>query len=358
MSLAFVDHRADPGAWARALGVSTEACELLLSSAFVDLHCDMEVPIRVIGYRPEKHHGVARRVRPFVGHTDYPRLREAGYTGVVYDIATNPFRPRRNRLRTTLANVDRAVARIEAHPEHLAVVTDRIGYDRARASGKTAMWISLQGGNAVSADPSVLSGDFGQRLHRITLVHLTSSDLGGTNSPLGRDRGLTPLGREVVERCNAARILVDLAHSGKRTFWDTLEAHGKDLPPIVSHTGLEAVRRHWRNIDDGQARAIADRGGVVGVMYQSSFLAPVLYTCSRAALVAHLAHLVEVVGEDHASLGSDYDGMIVPPHDLVDVTHHPLLVQDLLDRKWSPERIRKVLGENYLRVVGQIRPGH
>lgn len=343
-----------PG-WAKTLGCSIEACELVLASDFLDLHVDMEVPIRVLGYRPERHHGVARRVRPFVGHTDYPRVREAGLTGVVYDIATNPFRPKGNRLATTLRNVEAARARIAAWPEDLALVTDRAGYDRARAAGLTAMFLSLQGGNAVSADPSVLEGALGQVLHRITLVHLTRSDLGGTNSPAGGDRGLTPLGREVVERCNRARVLVDLAHSGKRTFWDVLQMHAAGLPPIVSHTGVEAVRRHWRNVDDDQIRAIAERGGVVGIMYQSSFLDDVVWTCGRARIVDHLQHVVDVAGEDFAALGSDYDGMIVPPHDLLDVTHHPLLVQDMLDRGWTPDRIRKILGLNYLRVCAEIR---
>lgn len=356
MTLAWTDHRSDPPAWARSLGVSVEACELLLSSDFIDLHLDLEVPVRLVGYRPDRHHGIGRRVRPMIGHTDYPRIREAGLTGVVYDIATNVFRPAANRLATTLHNLERAAARIAAHPDDLALVTDRSGYDRARAAGRTAFWMSLQGGNAVSADPSVLDGEVGRKLHRITLVHLTRSDLGGTNTPYRRDDGLTALGRDVVERCNAARILVDLSHAGKRTFWETLEAHRKDLPPIVSHTGLAGVRPHWRNIDDDQVRAIASRGGVVGVMYQSNFLAPVLWTCARSAIVDHLQHIVDRVGEDHAAIGTDYDGMIVPPHDLLDVTHHPMLVQDMLDRGWTPGRIRKILGGNYLRVVGEIRP--
>ncbi|MEQ1504854.1 MAG: membrane dipeptidase [Myxococcota bacterium] len=355
MTLAYVDHRADTAAWARSLSVSTAACELLLGSDFIDLHCDLEVPVRLVGYRPERHHGVATRVRPMIGHTDYPRIREAGLTGVVYDIATNVFRPARNRLATTLANVARATARIEAHPTELALVTDRAGYARARAAGKTAMWLSLQGGNAVSADPTVLDGPLGQQLHRITLIHLTSSDLGGTNSPLGRDHGLTGRGRTIVEACVANRILVDLAHAGTRTFWDALAVHGTATPPIVSHTGLSAVRPHWRNLDDAQVKAIVDRGGVVGVMYQSNFLAPVAWTCSRAAIVAHLAHLVDRFGEDSAAIGTDYDGMIVPPHDLLDVTHHPMLVQDLLDRGWSEVRIRKILGGNYLRVASAVR---
>lgn len=364
MTLAFTDHRRDPGAWARALGVSMEACELLLASDFIDLHLDVEVPVRLLGYDPARHHGTLRRVRPFFGHTDYPRLLEAGLTGVVYDIATNPLRPRRNRLRTTLRNLEAASARVATHPE-LALVTTASGYQQTREQGRVAFFLALQGGNALSADPSVLQGPVGHSLHRITLVHLTTSDLGGTSSPLGGDPGLTPLGREVVERCNDARILVDLAHAGRKTFWQALEAHRSDLPPIVSHTGVSAVRRHWRNIDDAQIRAIASRGGVIGIMYQSSFLSStqerrwrpsITRGCARAAILDHLQHVIELVGDDFAGIGTDYDGMITPPRDLLDVTHHPLLVQDMLDRGWSPERIQKILGRNYLRVVRAIRP--
>ncbi|MEZ4322756.1 MAG: membrane dipeptidase [Myxococcota bacterium] len=355
-ALSYTDHRSDPQGWATSLGVSLDAVQLLLSAHFVDLHCDMEVPIRVLRYDPSKTHAKPRRTRPWMGHTDYGRLREASMTGVCYDIATNPFRPRGNRLATTLSNIDKAIARLGAHPDEQRFVTTAGEYEEAVSAGLTAYWLTLQGGNALSADPSVLDGAVGQRLHRITLVHLTSSDLGGTNSPAGSDSGITELGRQMVEACNRNRVLVDLAHSGKKTFWSALDAHTSDLPPIVSHTGVEGVRPHWRNVDDDQIRAIVDRGGVVGIMYQSNFLAPVVWSCARSAILDHIEHVVKVAGEGAVAIGTDYDGMITPPYDLLDVTHHPLLVQDMLDRGWSEARIRGVLGENYLRVVRSIRP--
>ena len=160
----------------------------------------------------------------------------------------------------------------------------------------------------------------------------------------------------LIEAMNANRILCDLAHAGKRTFWDALAVHSTHVPPIVSHTGIAAVRPHWRNVDDAQIRAIADRGGVIGIMYQSAFLERVRWTCSRAAIVDHLEHLIAVGGEGIAAIGTDYDGFIVPPRDLLDVTHHPCLVQDMLDRGWSDERITGILGANYLRTVAAIRP--
>jgi len=355
--LAFRDHRADPASWAATLGVSVAACGLLLDADFVDLHCDLEVPVRLFGYRAERRHGGGSRNWPLVGHTDYPRLREASLTGVVADIATNPLRPRANRLAATRRHIDVVRARLAAWPDDLELVTDRAGYDRARAAGRLAVFLALQGGNALSADLTVLQGDLGAVLHRITLVHLTSSDLGGANSPWGFDRGITSKGRELVGRCNESRVLVDLAHAGRATFFGALDAHTEDIPPIVSHTGVAAVREHWRNIDDAQIRAIAERGGVVGVLYHSHFLAPVLLRCPRAKILDHLEHVIRIGGEESAAIGTDYDGMIVPPHDLPDVTHQPLLVQDMLDRGWSETRIRRVLGLNYLRVVAAARPG-
>jgi membrane dipeptidase len=355
MRLVYPDHHDDPAAWATGLGVSREACDLLLDADFIDLHCDLEVPVRLLRYDPTRRHAPHRRPLPFFGHTDYPRLLEAGFTGIVADLATNVFR-RGGRLEVTRRNLERMKQRVEQFPEQLALVTDRSGYDRARKEGRLALWLALQGGNAISEDPSVLEGPIGRLLHRITLVHLTSSDLGGTNSPLGADRGLSPAGRDFVKACNAARVLVDLAHIGKRSFWEALEVHDTSLPPIVSHTGTSGVYPHWRNVDDDQVRAIADRGGVIGVIYQSSFLERRFLRGRRGAILDHLQHVVDVAGEDFAALGTDYDGLIVPPADLPDVTHHPVLVQDMLDRGWSERRIRKILGQNYLRVVANIRP--
>ena len=356
MSLDYVDHADDPEAWARSLDVSLEAVELLLAADFIDLHLDLDVPIRVIRWNPAKNHRKQRsRPVPYMGQTDFPRLREASLTGAVYDMPTNPFRSEKKRQRVTLANIARAQRQIADHPQHLALARNRTEYDAARIDGKLAFWLSLQGGNAFCDDPEVLLGPVGDVLHRITLIHLTTSGLGGTNT-LGVNSHITDQGRQVVELCNHRRVIVDLAHASKNTFWGALEVHASHLPPIVSHTGIESVHDHWRNIDDDQIRAIADRGGVIGIMYQGDFLTDSVFNCRRSLILDHAQHVIDLVGDDFVAIGTDYDGMIVPPVDLVDVTHHPKLVQDALNRGWSPDRIRKMLGLNYLRVVAEVRP--
>lgn len=358
MKLDWIDYRGDPAAWAAKLGVSVEACELLLASDFIDAHCDLEVPVRVFGWDPAVRHGPWSVPTPLFGHTDYPRLREAGFTGVAYDLVTNIFKGARGRLEVTPGNVARAIARIEQFPDDLCVVRTLSDYRAARESDRLAFWLTIQGANALELDPSLLDGPLGQDLHRITLVHLSSSVLGGSSSPSQMDPGISSLGRDFVEVCNRNRILVDLSHAGERTFWGALEAHDRSIPPIVSHTGVRGVRDHWRNLDDSQLRAIAERGGVVGILYQGNFLArvPPGFPCARSYILDHLEHVIDRVGEDVAAIGTDYDGLITPPYDLADVTHHPLLVQDMLDRRWTPDRVQKVLGTNYLRVVGEVRP--
>lgn len=131
--------------------------------------------------------------------------------------------------------------------------------------------------------------------------------------------------------------------------------HDPSLQLIVTHTGVTGVTPHWRNLDDEQLRAIADSGDTIGVMYQSSFLGEPYWGGRSDAVVRHLAHIVDTVGEDHASLGSDWDGAICPPRDLKGPLDLPRLVEHMLRGRWSPERIQKILAANYLRVVEAVR---
>jgi membrane dipeptidase len=191
---------------------------------------------------------------------------------------------------------------------------------------------------------------------RITLLHLASSSLGTTSSPLHSNRTLTPRGVVYVEQLNHKRIFVDLAHSSRKTFFDVLKVHDRTQPVIVTHTGVSGAFPHWRNLDDEQVRAIADLGGTIGIMYQASFLGDRTWNGRAETIVRHLAHIVDTVGEDHASLGSDWDGLIVPPRDMPTCLELPKLVQLMLDRGWAEGRIRKILGGNFLRALGQLRP--
>jgi len=277
----------------------------------------------------------------------------------VFSIATNPFRPAASRPATFLRNLARLRSVLEARPDEVAVVADHAAYRDARARGRLACLVGVQGASAFRS-PDDLARIPGGVVSRITLVHLTDSPIGATSWPMGRSRGrgrLTPLGRDFVAACNHHRILVDLAHLSRSGFADALEAHDPALPPIVSHTGVCAIRQSWRNLDDDQIRAVAARGGLVGVMYHRGFLGRPSWRVGADAIVRHLEHAVRVGGEEVAALGSDWDGLIVTPRDMPTVLELPVLVQRMLDRGFSEDRIARILGGNALRVLAAVRPG-
>ncbi|MEM1414365.1 MAG: membrane dipeptidase [Myxococcota bacterium] len=341
--------------WARELGVSEDATALVATSDVLDLHLDTFIWRRVFGYDPRRRHGFGLFGRRYFGQVDFPRARESGLDGGTWVITTNPFKPSRWRRDAFFANLDALQGLLaEGGFRHVRTAAE---YRAARAAGAPAAFLGVQGGNALDHDLRDLERLPPLALLRVTLVHLTASRLGQTSAPGGRllrrGDGLTGRGRELVERMNAGKIVVDLAHASPRTFWDAVRTNDRTIPFWVTHTGVSGVYPHWRNVDDDQLRAVADAGGVVGIMYQESFLGR--RDVTSATVFAHLAHVVKVAGEDVAALGSDWDGAITPPRDLRTPGELPNLVQRMLDAGWSDTRIRKVLGGNVLRSLEAVR---
>ncbi len=351
-------NEADVEAYWRSLGVSIDAVALYRSCEIFDWHIDTFIWRRTLGYRFDRWHRRALPGSPFLNQVDVPRLRAAGIGSAMWSVTTNPARLPGNRPDTFLRNLHRLVDELGALTDRVAVVRSLREYREAREGGLHAAWVGVQGGNAFEADLDVLRRIPGDVLSRVTLVHLTNSRLGATNSPAARlrrgNRGLTERGRQMVEVLNERRILVDLAHIHPDGLRDALAVHDRTLPAVVTHTGVNGVYRCWRNIDDHEIRAVADTGGVVGIIYQRSFLGSGRVTSKE--VVDHLEHVIRMGGEEAASLGSDWDGAIVPPHDMPTCLELPLLAEQMARRKWRPERIARVLGQNALRVLGAIRP--
>lgn len=353
--MASVSHRDDPGAWARELGISKEAVELYLASEVIDLHVDSFIWHRLLGRDITRRHGRGIFGGRFFGQADLPRLREAEVGGATWVITTNPLREGPDRVETLLRNVDELVRTFERVSDEVAVVRTAADYEAARRENKHAAFVGIQGGNALSSEPEALDRLPKGLLLRVTLVHLTSSELGGTSSPLGVDEGIGRAGADFVERLDERRIFVDLAHAGERSFWDAVEVHDRSLPLIVTHTGVSGVHRHWRNLDDEQLRAVAKTGGVVGIMYHAPFLGDRPWSGRAETIVRHLEHVRDVAGDDTPALGSDWDGAILTPRDMPTCLELPRLVEAMLRRGWRSESVTKALGGNFLRVLREMR---
>jgi membrane dipeptidase len=346
----------DTQAWANALGVSREAAELYLTSDVIDLHVDSFIWTRVIGYDLRRHHGRGLLGARYYSQADFPRMRQARITGALWSITTNPLRGGSGRARVFAQNVARLQGICASVPDQVVVVRDLRSYRAARAAGLHGAFIAVQGGNALDRDAGALDSLADGSVVAVTVMHLSGSRLGSSSAPGAGDAGLTAAGCAYVERLNALRVFVDLAHVSRRGFFDAVRVHDRSQPLLVTHTGVAGVTPSWRNIDDEQLRAVADTGGVAGVIFHGGYLGnPYWSGGSAVAIVDHLAHIVATVGEDHAALGSDWDGAIITPRDMPTCLELPRLVQLMLDRGFPPERIRKLLGQNFLRALGQLR---
>jgi membrane dipeptidase len=315
---------------ATRLDCSIEAVELCRGADVVDLHLDTFIWSRIVGYDVFARHAGGPFGRRFGGHVDVPRLSDGGVTGGMWSITTNPFRSAARRWAVFRENLTRLRALIAGSSGVLAEVRTLADYRAARARGAHACFLAIQGLHAVEAAPESVASIPDDCVLRATLVHLTDSCYGGTSSPLSLHpsaRRLTAAGAEVVHAMNARRMFVDLAHIHESAFWDAVTEHDRTQPLIDTHTGVAGVTKHWRNLTDDQVRAIADTGGVVGIIFAEEFLKRDDGPQDAAMIVDHVAHVIDVAGEDVPGLGSDYDGMITPPPDVPGVDAYPKLVQ-------------------------------
>jgi membrane dipeptidase len=316
----------------------------------VDLHADTPKLMEKAGFDISLRHAPMPR-GAFVRHVDLPRMREGGLAAQFFGLWTFP-KPERGcaaSVHRQLDALDRAAA---AHPDQLARCT---GFDEvlaARKAGRIAALAGIEGAQALEGNVDNVQVFARRGVRYLGLLHFSANALGAPAFGWGRDdaQGLTAFGKQVVEACNAAGVIVDLAHLNRKGFFDALEV--SKTPPIVSHTGLAGVHAHWRNIDDAQLEAVAERGGVIGVIFHPHYLG----AATLDAVCDHLQHIIKVVGEDAPALGSDFDGLITPPRGLEDVAALPNLTAALLGRGLSRGTVKKLLGENALRVLRDVPP--
>jgi membrane dipeptidase len=344
----------DPRTWAEQLGISQAAVELYQASDVIDLHLDTFIWQRLFGYDLRKRHGLGPLGGRFLGQCDLPRVREAQISGAAWIITTFPFRTRKGRRDAALRNLRRLEERLVGGGSDVAVVRTAAEYRAARALGKHAAWLGIQGGNALELTLADFDRPEVQKLSLVTLLHFTRSRIGAPALPAHMQRGdrhLTTFGRDYVRKLNEKRILVDLAHLSEAGFWDVVDMHDKALPLSVTHAGCQGVHAHFRNLSDAQLKAVAASGGVVGIVFNSLFLGPSVWNGKAEWVVEHIAHALRVIGADHVALGSDFDGAIVPPPDLPSVLALPRLVELMLRRGIPELDVQKVLGASHLRML-------
>lgn len=337
-------------------GVSEEALALCREADLVDLHIDSFIPIRLYGYDVYRRH---RGPGWLFGQWDLPRASASGLNGAQWSITTNPFRTSAGRYRALVRNLERLSALVEASEGKLRLARTVDEYRAAQRAGAHAVIPAVQGGNALDATVGDVAQLPSPGLVRVTILHLTPSRIGAPSYPLQvfmRNKGLTEHGRQVVQRLNARRVFVDVAHLHPRAIDDVLQVHDRTLPLIATHTGVMGAHRMWRNLSDAHVRAVADTGGVVGIVTASLYLGRRRGRSGLDRFVDHIEHVIRVGGEESAAIGTDFDGFILPFRDVGGAHTYPRMVEAMLRRGWPECRIRRVMGENFLRSWRELRP--
>jgi membrane dipeptidase len=323
-------------------------------------------------------------------HLDLPKMRAGGLDAQFFSIFVSPRRtPPSDYFSEAMKQIN-AIQRLAAGSGgRLAFAgTARDIRDNA-AHGVPSALLGVEGGHALGPGTEDQQLDHLRQfaaagVRYLTLTWTNSNAIGGSSGDDGDIQGLTPFGRRVIDEMERMGVLVDLSHVSDPLFWDAIRYAKK--PVLLSHSSAKALANVPRNVSDAMLRAVARNGGAVCVNYNPSFLdadyakkqAP-LWAAVRglppddayhrmrqlsaqlppvplARLADHIQHMVEVAGVEHVCLGSDFDGIPSLPADLDDASQLPALVAELRRRGVAPADLRKILGENTLRLMGQSEP--
>lgn len=314
----------------------------------IDLHADTLMWARWLDYDLHKAHEPPLPFAALGGHVDVPRMREGGMGAQFFGLVSLPLADRaKGMARVIHEQIDQLDAQIARKPGELRLVRKADEVEACKREGVMGALLGIEGAHALEGDLDNVTAFARRGVRYIGLLHFSKNEAGFPAYGRGRDdtQGLTPWGFDLVRRCEADEVIVDLAHINKRGFLDACSIATK--PPIVSHTGVLGAFEHWRNIDDAQLRAVADKGGCVGVIFCPRFVGG----DGLEPVVKHLCHILDVVGEEGAALGSDWDGFIVPTQPLRDPRGLPRLTDALLAQGVSEQAIGKILRGNALRVL-------
>lgn len=319
--------------------------------------------------------------------TDIPRLRAGGVKAQFWS-AYVPAETMRSggAARQTLEQIDLIYRMVQRYPETFLLARTADDVERAQREGKIASLIGLEGGHSIEDSLGVLR-DFARLGARyMTLTHSDTLAWADSATDQAKSGGLSAFGVEVVQEMNRVGMLVDISHVSVETMHAALRA--SRAPVIASHSSAYAIAPHPRNVPDEILREVAANGGVVMVNFFSGFVVPEaarvmanMFDVGRRLrtsnpgdaefekamkewikanpfpagtihdVVDHVDHIVRVAGIDHVGLGSDFDGVTRLPAQLEDVSCYPLITQELLNRGYVAEAIRKILGQNTLRVL-------
>jgi membrane dipeptidase len=256
------------------------------------------------------------------------------------------FAPARSttRARALLATFQAEVARYRAE---VGIATSVAHVRRLVRAGKVAAVLSIENADAIEDELARLDDFYSAGVRMISLTWNASNRLadGAMEHAHG---GLTPFGRRVLRRVQELGMIVDVSHLSPASFWDVYRA--TEGPILASHSNAAAIQPHPRNLSDDQIRALAERGGIMGINFYPGFLGEP----SAEQAVAHIDHMVKLGGVGCVAMGSDFDGISSVPRGLENASKFPVLSNLLARRGYGPREVAQIMGSNALRAFRAV----
>lgn len=369
--------------------VSQQALDIHHRSYVFDGHNDLPWAVRTNGSRSFELLDISQP-QPEL-HTDIPRLRQGGVGAQfwsVYVPANTAESGKSHQM--TLEQIEIVRAMCEKYPDVFAFALNSRDIQQARAAGKIASLIGVEGGHSIENSLEKLRRLYQLGARYMTLTHSKSLDWADSCSDQAKCNGLSAFGEEVVREMNRLGMLVDISHVSPETMQAALDV--SEAPVIFSHSSARGIADHPRNVPDAILEQLPREGGVVMVNFYPGFIVPDSVRNSRAIgdyteeireklgddedairrriatfraqhpiypgsvhdVADHIDHIVKIAGIDHVGIGSDYDGINLVPDQLEDVSSYPVLTQVLLDRGYNEEAIHKLMCGNILRVIREV----
>ena len=372
----------DEKLWKRALEIQRKAI-------VIDSHNDVTTPMTNDDYD-------LSGAPPVPYRTSIDRMKEGGLTAEFFSVYIKPhYATQGGAARRTLDMIDSVYRACERHPNDLMFATSAADIRRAKKQGKIAALMGIEGGHAIEDSLATLRVFYRLGIRYMTLTWNNTNNWADAGRGEKKHNGLSEFGKEVVKEMNRLGMMVDVSHVADKTMSDALDV--SKAPIIASHSSARALSNVPRNIPDDLLKRIADKGGVVQVNFYSFFVdattvgpqndarnarlkaqqdeidqkykddperraeesdkleaANPLPPLPISKLIDHIDHIVKVAGIDHVGIGADFDGANDMPEGARDVSMLPNITYELLRRGYSEKDIRKILGENLLRVFGEV----
>lgn len=370
--------------------LNKDAFKLHYDAIVIDTHNDILMPVFLEGADLNKNNAGTQ--------SDIVKWKRGGLDVQMFSIYV-PERYKSNHFAYVMKLIDKLEENQAENPDTFVLCKS---YDELMAginSGKFCGLMGAEGGNMIEGSMENLETLYSRGVRYLGLTWNTSNAIGTSardETERGKRGGLTEFGKQVVARMNELGMMIDVSHLGETAFWDVAEL--SNSPIIASHSNVYNLAPHYRNLSDEQIKAIANSGGYIGINFFYKFLDPsgnsaqiksiqssyktgirkfeddfgddlVAFNEKRYEyltenkinggtpidiLIDHIDYIVKLVGADYVGLGSDFDGSIVTANELYDATCYPIITKKLVERGYTEQDIRKILGGNFLRVFKQV----